>query len=271
MTTKIKDQSNSKVLLRKAKENLTKAERYEIIDHYIYSGMSLSQIAEKFNTSADNINLIVERHTKALLNIRESKALLSYRDPQVHAKFCKEVLDPDQINKPFLEKLSEPDSLYLSDAEVVYCELFNYNGDDIVALEKAKLNVGLKKAKDPKDREEYKQSLMLRSFYLKRKPNVAAYLTKLQEEKVRAIVDGKGFIQSELLAVIERIRNSEGDKHVANHLKAISELGRTLGAFEEKVVIENINADSAIDKILQRAKEAKARIIEQEENTLIEQ
>jgi len=251
-------------MIKRAIENITKEHKYDIIDDYIFSGMTNEQIAEKYSTSRKNVQLIIERHTKALLNVRETKALLG-TSPDTYKSFCTEVLDPSQVNAPFLAKLSEPDSPVLTDNEVIFCELYNYNGDEAKALEVSKLNEGLKRAKDPKDRSEYVQSMIIRAFYLKRKPNIAQYLQKIQKEKLQAIVEGKGFIQSELLALIEKLRNSEGERNYSNHLKAISELGRTLGAFEEKIVVENINADGAIDRILRKAQEAKARVIEQED------
>ena len=254
----------AEIKIRKAAENITKQHKYDIIDDYIHSGLSVSEIANRYNTTESNIELIVTRHYKALSNMRETRVLLANQTLQCYKSFKTEVLDPEKINESFLEKLSEPDSLVLSDNEVVFAELYNYDGDEVKALEESKLNVGLKKARDPKDREEYTQALLLRAFYLRRKPNVASYIQRLQEEKLKAIVNGKGFIQSELLSVIEKVRNSSGDRNVMTHLKAISELARTYGAFEDKMIVEGLDGDSAINRILAKAREAKGEVIDQE-------
>jgi len=256
---------SDKTILKKSDKNLTREERYHIIDDYIYSGLTNEAIAQKNKTTKANVELIITRHSKALQNVRETKALVLSQDSSSYKQFAANVLDPEKINESFLEKLSEPDSLVLTDNEVVFCELFNYDGDDVRALEESNLNVGLRKAKDPKDREEYKQSLKLRSFYLRRKPNVAAYLQKIQADKIKTIVDGKGFIQAQLLSVIEKVQNSTGERAAMTHLKAISELGRTFAAFEDRLTVDGLDGDSAIERILKKAQEARCEVIDQDE------
>lgn len=249
------------IKIKKAADNITKKHKYDIIDDYIYSGLSNSAIADKYGTTQQNVELIISRHYKAIVNVRETKSLMG--EIVTTSNWQYEILDPSSVNDRFKEMLSPPDSLVLTDPEMIFCELYNYHGDDIKAIEGSKMNIGLRKSREDRDREEYNQSCILRAFFLKRKPNVASYLTKIQRDKLEAIKDGKGFVQAELLSVIEKVRNSHDDRSIATHLKALSELGRTLGAFEEKITIENISGDSAIEKILQRAREAKAEIIEQ--------
>lgn len=246
------------IKVKKAPENLTKAKRYEIIDDYIYSSLTNPQIAEKYSTSENNVNLIVTRHFKALSNVKETKSLIQTQFGNDKVSMSKEsVLDTDKINKEFLNLLSDPDSTALSDNELMFCELYNDNGDEVRALEESKLNLGLKKSREDRDREEYENSLRLRSFYLRRKPNVGAYLNKLKSEKIQRIINGKEFVQNELLEVIERLKNSGGDKNLSTYLKAVVELGRSYGAFEDKLSVSELSGDSALDKILMRAREAK--------------
>ena len=61
---------------------------------------------------------------------------------------------------------------------------------------------------------------------------------------------------------------NRGDKgSTSNQLKAIEMIAKTMGVFEEKVVVENVNADSVLTKILERAKrvhEDKQELIELE-------
>ena len=248
----------TKTKVKKAPENLTKAQRYEIIDDYIYSSLSNSQIAEKYSTSEGNVSLIITRHFKALANVRETKSLIHTQFYVNGSTISKDsVLDTDKINKEFLDLLSDPDSTALSDNELMFCELYNDNGDEVRALEESKLNLGLRRSKDPSDREEYENSLRLRSFYLRRKPNVGAYLNKLKSEKIQRIINGKEFVQNELLEVIERLKNSGGDKNLSTYLKAVVELGRSYGAFEDKLSVSELSGDSALDKILMKAREAK--------------
>lgn len=257
------EKEKTKVL--KGAENVTKKHKYDIIDDYIYSSLTNGEIAEKYKTSVKNVGLIVARHWKCLSNVRETKQLIQTQFSNGTEVFLKsEILDTEKINRDFLDLLSEPDSLVLTDHEIIFCELYNDDNDDIRSLEESKLNAGLKKTKDERDKEEYKHSLQLRSFYLRRKPNVAQYLNQIKRERVKQIVDGKEFIQTELLSVIERLKSHGSPQALTTYLKAVESLGRTYGAFEDKLSINDLSGDEALDKILAKtraAQEAKDKAI----------
>lgn len=249
-------------IVRKAPENITSKHKYDIIDDYIYSDLSNREIGDKYGTSENNVGLIVARHFKALANVRETKMLISTQDG--NQKFImnkNEILDTEKINSEFLQLLSEPDSLVLSDNELLFCELLNDDGDEIRALEESRLNSGLKKSKDIRDRDEYRHALTLRSFYLRRKPNVGAYLQKIKEDKIKSIIDGKQFVQGELIAVIERLKAAGTPASLATYLKAVESLGRTYSAFDDKITVEGLSGDTALDHIIAKTREAKARVL----------
>lgn len=249
-------------IVKKAADNITAKSKYDIIDDYIYSNLTNLEIAEKYGTSEKNVGLIIARHYKALANVRETKMLLQTQVGNQRFSMSKsEVLDTNKINEEFLSLLSEPDSLVLTDNELIFCELYNDDGDEIRALEESKLNAGLKKTKDIRDREEYVHSLQLRSFYLRRKPNVGAYLLQIKQDRIKSITDGKQFVQTELLAVIERLKAAGSINSLSTYLKAVESLGRTYGAFEDKVSIETLSGDSALDLIIAKTREAKGRVI----------
>jgi predicted DNA-binding protein YlxM (UPF0122 family) len=255
------------VKIVKGAENITKAHKYDIIDDYIYTNLSNKELAEKYQTSENNIGLIVSRHWKCLCNVRETKMLIHSQFSNGSEVFLKtDVLDTEKINKEFLALLSEPDSVSLTDNELVFCELYNDDGDEIRSLEESKLNVGLKKTRDERDKEEYKHALTLRSFYLRRKPNVANYLNQIKKEKIKKIVDGKEFIQVELLSVIERLKAHGSPQSLATYLKAIESLGRTWGSFDDKITINDLSGDTGIERILAKAKEAQEKLESQKPN-----
>lgn len=250
-------QSSVKVV--KSAENVTKVHKYDIIDDYIYTNFTNKEIAEKFNTSENNVGLIISRHWKCLSNVRETKMLIQTQYNNGISTFLKsDILDVEKINEEFLNLLSEGDSLVLSDNELIFCELYNDDNDDIRSLEESKLNAGLKKTRDERDKEEYKHALQLRSFYLRRKPNVALYLNQIKKERIKQITDGKEFVQTELLSVIERLKAHGSPQALATYLKAIESLGRTFGAFEDKLTIGELSGDDALDKILAKTKAAQA-------------
>jgi hypothetical protein len=63
---------------------------------------------------------------------------------------------------------------------------------------------------------------------------------------------------------MEKVKHLEGERAAITQLKCIEQLGRTLGAFEDNINITGLDGDSAIDRILQKARDAKATVIEQE-------
>lgn len=247
--------TKTKAILKKSEENLGIPQKYRILHDYIYSNLTNAEIADKYGTTKEVVSATVSFLWKDFQQIKETKALVSHS--MIRANSTTLHLDPTKVNQEFLEQLSGPEDPYLTDPEVIYCELYNANGDDLSALIEAGLHKGLKKPKVNGEEAAYKQSLALRSFYLRRKPNIVAYLKEIQQKKLTAITDGKAFIQVELLKIIEKLNNSEGDRNLASRLKAIELAARTFGALEDKLTVEEVNGDSALDKILKRAKQAK--------------
>lgn len=247
--------TKTKAILKKSEENLGIPQKYRILHDYIYSNLTNAEIADKYGTTKDVVSSTVSFLWKDFQQIKETKALVSHS--MIRANSTTLHLDPTKVNQEFLEQLSGPEDHYLTDPEVIYCELYNANGDDLSALIEAGLHKGLKKPKVNSEESAYRQALALRSFYLRRKPNIVAYLKEIQQKKLTAITDGKAFIQVELLKIIEKLNNSEGDRNLASRLKAIELAARTFGALEDKLTVEEVNGDSALDKILKRAKQAK--------------
>lgn len=232
--------------------------KYKILDMYIYSGKTNKDIGIELGLAEKTVENTISRLYKDFLNMRETKCLIVEQSLPVN--FKSELLDTNQINKEFLERLSEPDSPTLTDNELLFCEMYNQDHDEIKAIETARLNIGFKRDSMT---DNYKTAMHLRGYYLRRKPNIASYLTQLQKDRLSILEDGKVFMQSELLSVINKLKMNDSERSTSNYLKAVETLGRILGAFDDKVTVETINGDSAIDKILERAKQANVKEIEE--------
>ena len=115
--------------------------KYQILDDYIYSPMTNREISEKYSIHEKTVERHIRNLYKDFLNVRETKALITSQSLPLN--FTKEILDNNQINESFLKLLSEPDSLTLSDNELLFCELYNQDGDEVSALEVAGLAKGL--------------------------------------------------------------------------------------------------------------------------------
>lgn len=233
-------------------ENLKDAERkWLILEEYLRCKLSIPDIAIKYSTSPDKVERFISKLYKNFQNVRETKMLLqSQRAPEYFKSIQKNHLDPDRINREFLSKLSDPLSPSLTNEELIYCELFVSDGDSCKAIEESGLSVGIDKG----DRGSYQNAIKLRDFYLRKKENIKEYILFLQRERVKLLETGKSHIQSELLALVEKLRNNGDPKLVPSLLKAIELIGRSIGAFEDKQVIEHVHGDDALDRIISKAK-----------------
>ena len=251
MTTSLKP------IVRQTTQSLDIAKRWKIIEDYLACKLSNNDIAEKYQVSVKTVETTVQETYKKFQNVRETKTLLAtQKRPDVFLQLKSDHIDSSRINQAFLEALSEPDSFVLTDAEMIFCELFVNNGDELQAVEEAGLHIGLNK----RDIVTYKEAVRLRAFYLRRKPNVAQYLNKVRKKSLSVLSNSKEHLQVELLALVEKLRNNSDLRAITPLLRSIELLGKSEGIFEEKITVDNISSDDALDRILKRA--SKAEIVE---------
>ena len=251
MTTSLKP------IVRQTTQSLDIAKRWKIIEDYLACKLSNNDIAEKYQVSVKTVETTVQETYKKFQNVRETKTLLAtQKRPDVFLQLKSDHIDSSRINQAFLDALSEPDSYVLTDSEMIFCELFVNNGDELQAVEEAGLHVGLNK----RDPATYKEAVRLRAFYLRRKPNVAQYLNEVRKKSLSVLSNSKEHLQVELLALVEKLRNNSDLRAITPLLRSIELLGKSEGIFEEKITVDNISSDDALDRILKRA--SKAEIVE---------
>ena len=230
--------------------------RWAVIQDYLDCNLNMEAIGEKHSIPVSQVRDIVSSTYKEFQNVRETKLILHNQksSPDYIVKIKSEYIDPERINREFLERLSPHDSNTLTDYEMLYCEYLSDKGDEVLSVQESGLDVGLNKS----DRTKYLNAVKLRSFFLKRKSNIVSYLKELRELKTEEMeTQGKVKVQSELLSLIEKLRGSDDPKSITSVLRAIELLGKTKGIFEERQVIEHIDADGSLERILQRAKDAR--------------
>lgn len=241
------------IIVRNTKDSISIPKKWKVVEDYLACKLSNNDIAEKYQLDPRTVDHIICDLYKKLQNIKETKTLIAtQKRPEVFLQIKKDYIDSDRINQDFLDLLSEPDSQVLTDNELIFSELFVNNGDEISALEESGLNVGLKKG----DKASYNNSCKLRAFYLRRKTNVATTIRDIQRSKLKVMNMGKEHLQSELLALVEKLRNNTDIRSTSPLLKSIELLGRSIGAFEEKITVETVNGDDVLDRILQKARPA---------------
>lgn len=270
-----------KVPKTKDSGTLSTEDHMSIVADYIKGELSVAKVAEKHETTEKNVGLIVNRHWKALCNMRESRALIS-QDPNLvnsrrngnsnAAVVLRELERAKTINHEFLDLLSEPEAALLTDAEAMYSWIVVHSGDADDAMITSGLDVGLYADpgtdKDRLSRFSYDKALKLRRIYMDNKPNVVAYVTQLREERLINADVGKAKVQTELLEQLHQMKSSgETHRHRNQMLKCIELLGKTVGAFTERIEVHEVDPANALDKLIEMAQEATVQEIEGTQST----
>lgn len=248
----------SRTILRKGERTLKDLgddEKWGLLKDYCSGDFNNVELGAKYRVSNESVDTLISTVYKKLQNVREIRLLIGTAyNPTFSEIMRKKHVDVEHINENFLSLLSGPEEA-LTDQEILFCEFLIEYGEDHTAIAKSKLDVGLKKS----ETGSYYQACKLRAFYLKKKPNVAAYITKARQANLGVLENyGKEYIQSRLIEIVEQLGNL-GDKSSLTHqLKALESLAKTVGAFEDKLVIESANGDEALDRLIARAKEAHA-------------
>lgn len=243
--------------------NLEAFERWNLLMDYLSLKMTNEEIADKYQIKKRRVEDFVAKVYKRFQVARETNLLLSNRSNASLFQVMRDrYVNSDHINRNFCNLLSPEDSLALSDPEILYCEILMEYGDEVRAIEESGLDTGLgnkKKEAGP----TYREACILRSFYLKKKPNVANYLNQEKKKKLKKIEGGKEYLQEHLITLIEELRNSGDRKNLTSLLKATEQLGRTIGAFDDKMTVNTFDGDAVLDTILEKAKKINAEELEE--------
>ncbi len=254
--------SKDSLIVRKGIGNLKPEEKWAILFDYYSLKKTNREIADSYSIKEGALEDFIRGIYRKFQNARETKVLIGSQgaNPNYTSTIIKDHVSSEVINGPFLKKLSSDEDI-LTDAEILFSEFFLEYGDDAKALEKAKLAIGLKKyGAKGEINPEYQDALIMRSFYLKRKPNISLYIAEQKKKNISVLKDGKEYLQSSLITLIDQLRNSGDNRQLPSLLKAIELTGRTMGAFDDKLSISDGNGDDVLDAILAKAK--KAEVVE---------
>lgn len=221
-------------------------------------GIDLEDLSTKYNYTYKDIHKAVNKLLEDLLNIKESRVLednkykKGLKGPiQVSIRKLK---DYKLINEDFLSLLSEDDSKTLSEEESLFSYLYVYRGDAHEGLEASGLSTGLIKGS-----ESYRKALTIRAAYLKEKPNVASYIQRLREERYVTTDVTKDSVQSMLLEELAVMKERGDVRDRVNIRQTIELLGKTIGAFTERVEIHEVDPSTSLDLLIEMAKEAETK------------
>jgi hypothetical protein len=242
---------NSKL---RALKGISKEENfYEILDLYL-KGATIKELSNQFHYDEDKVRSMIDDHHEQLANSRAAHSLI-ITSKEGYNPVLEKLKAIEVINDEFLSKLSPEDSPTLSEEEALFCWIYVHKGDSQEAIEMATLDTGLFKEQIV----TYKRGIFSRSLYLQNKNNVAQYITQLREQRYYTEDISKQYIQQLLLEQIDQVK-SKGDRKDAVHLRQLIELlGKTIGAFTEKIEVMEYNPSRSLDLLIEMAQEASVK------------
>jgi hypothetical protein len=229
--------------------------KYEIVDKFI-KGTPIPQLAEEYHYSHQKISEVILEHHKDLTNARAANAL-QFTSKDGYNLILEKLKATEVINDEFLLALSPSDSLTLSEAEALYAWVYVTRGDTKEAIEMSNLNTGLFKEVPV----TYKRGVLSRSLYLQQKPNVAKYIKELREQRFQVDNVNKSYVQELILEQIDQVKQRGTQQDLRNMSKLIELLGKTIGAFTEKIEISEVDPSKSLDLLIDMAKKAQVKEI----------
>jgi len=253
----------------KLRKNIDNLDYGAIAKDYADGKLSVNEIALKYSTTEHNIQLIANRFWKSLTNMKESRALIASGIPTStkgsadSRKSLKDLRNTEVINNSFTRQLSSDTAALLSEAEATYSWVYVHTGSIQEALKLSKLDKGLFKEKGRSNRFSADRAVVLRGQYLNAKPNVATYIKELREQRFVDSDMGKARVQSELLDQLEYMKSSGDYRMRKDILRCIELLGKTVGAFVERVELTQVSPGDALDELIELAQEATVKELDE--------
>jgi hypothetical protein len=210
-------------------------------------------MAEELGVTEQTVKTFITSLAKTLFASVETKKLIESQAMDLAGRKYSwaptKALD-SQVNRKFVQLLSEADSPILTEEEQSFCYLLVYEGNAKEALKDSGLDIGLSKSMGV---AEYNRLLELRVTYLKTKPNLRDYMRELQVKYVDDLKVSKVTIQAELMRTITHLRNQDDPKNAPTIAKLLTDLGRTEGVFIDKSEVDTrFSLDDSFEIMLQR-------------------
>lgn len=236
------------VIVRKQKRPLTDEEKYRILDQYS-QGVPVVDIASSVSRDTKTIRVLIQEKLKEMNAIRETNDLIGNPCTSTLAK--RRGSTPSKfITTAFLDEIDEK--------AFTYAYYYSATGDNKFSLDQSGLSIGI-----PKNMRKATKDYVyrIRGQYLRDIPTVGTYIKEEQQKRIENYELQKPQIQMELVNQIEEMKElvANDPRQRTNLLKSIEMLGRTIGAFTDRVEVEEVDAKSGLEILMSRAK---AEVIE---------
>lgn len=221
--------------------HLTDEQKYQTLLQFS-EGVPIVQIAEQFDKHNKSIEYFITKMIHNLNGIKETNLLAKGNNVPDRDLYVPR--DSKFINKEFKERIQ-------AGSHLDYAEYYAQTGDNKFALDNSGLNCGVRKTK--KITRDY--ILRVRGQYLRDMPEVASIIKAEQDKRIREYHLEKPQVQMELVTQIEEMKELVIDdpKQRPTLLKAVELLGKTIGAFTDRVEVEETDAKSGLTMLMERA------------------
>lgn len=224
---------------------LDDAQKYQILKQYA-EGVPVEQIARSVSRDTNDITKFIQYQLRGMNTIRETNDLIVTKN---NPKLLKNQQGPTPtkfITPSFLSAIETQGS--------VYAYYFAQTQDNKFALEQSGLHTGLP-AKLKQSTKDY--VYRIRGQFLRDIPEIKQYLKDDMDRKIKEYNIEKPQVQMELMNQIDQLKELavNDTRQRSNLLKAIEMLGRSIGAFTDRVEVEETDARSGLEILMQKAKD----------------
>lgn len=223
----------------KTLSSLSAEEKLRVIEAYA-AGVDVSQVAKELEVPEKECHKYIQSTLKNMLIVRETNELIRNQHQERHPTSINRLLSADFLSR-------------VDDAMESYAYYFAETSDNQFALAQSGLDKGIPRTLS---KEARMNVLKVRGQYLRSIPAVASYIKERQEQRIKELGIDKSFVQRELVEQIEQLKviAQEDSKQRTNLLRSIELLGRSIGAFQDSIRVEEGNAKTGLDLIMEKVK-----------------
>lgn len=219
--------------------SLSAEEKLRVLEAYA-AGVDVSQVAKELEVPEKECHKYIQSTLKNMLIVRETNELIRNQHQERHPTSINRLLSADFLSR-------------VDDAMESYAYYFAETSDNQFALAQSGLDKGIPRTLS---KEARMNVLKVRGQYLRSIPAVASYIKERQEQRIKELGIDKSFVQRELVEQIEQLKviAQEDSKQRTNLLRSIELLGRSIGAFQDSIRVEEGNAKTGLDLIMEKVK-----------------
>jgi hypothetical protein len=229
----------------------------EIVNDFLFVG-DYSKLSDKYKVTRNTLRDGISSFRNRLNSIYELHYMANAKKAELSTEVIEKALSTTFVSQELRDMLSDDHTELLTPQEILYCHLFVNTGSNELALKESQLDTCLK--------DKTPVRIQYLGMHLREKPNLKLYIQALQKEQIEEIEANKSLVQYELVKQIEQLKETlaHGGKKAdrGNLIKCIELLGKTVGAYEERVRVTEVNAADALDELVEMAKKEVAKIEE---------